>query len=63
MLKTVVVSLLLLGAGTSPTWAHGGHDDDKFQGAENITPRAEQITVAPGHLEKFKLHSSGQPQE
>jgi len=47
MLKTVVVSLLLLGAGTSPTWAHGGHDDDKFQGAENITPRAEEITVAP----------------
>ncbi len=47
MLKTVVVSLLLLGAGTSPTWAHGGHDDDKFQGAENNTHSAEQITVAP----------------
>jgi membrane fusion protein, heavy metal efflux system len=47
MLKPVVVSLLLLGAGTSPTWAHGGHDDDKFQGTENNTPSAEQITVAP----------------
>jgi cobalt-zinc-cadmium efflux system membrane fusion protein len=45
--KAVVLSLLLLGAGTSPTWAHGGHDDDKFQGAENNRPRAEQITVAP----------------
>jgi membrane fusion protein, heavy metal efflux system len=47
LLKTVVASLLLGGAVTSPTWAHGGHDDDKFQGAENNTPSAEQITIAP----------------
>jgi membrane fusion protein, heavy metal efflux system len=47
VLKTAMVSLLLLNAGMSPNWAHGGHDDDKFQGAENNTPRTEQITIAP----------------
>ncbi len=44
--KTVAVSLLLFGVA-SPNWAHGGHDDDKFQGAENNTPNAEQVTVSP----------------
>ncbi len=46
VLKTLAVSLLLFGAA-SPNWAHGGHDDDKFQGAENNTPNAEQVTVSP----------------
>jgi membrane fusion protein, heavy metal efflux system len=47
LLKTVLVPLLLLSVGTNPTWAHGGHDDDKFQGAESNKPSAEQITVTP----------------
>jgi membrane fusion protein, heavy metal efflux system len=47
LLKMVVVPLLLLSVGTNPAWAHGGHDDDKFQGAESNKPGAEQITVTP----------------